>query len=82
MRKTLTALALAAVTPLFLPVSAAHAHDLPGWACDEGDESSYTPAGAKLDRIDRNGNEYICVQVIDKKNGGYRLKYYDDYPAA
>ena len=83
MRKTLPAVALATFAALALPVSPAAAHDQighEGYLCDGTDESSYTPAGAKLDRVDKNGHEYICVHPLEKKNGSYRLTYYDDYP--
>ena len=83
MRKALGAGALALTAALFLPVSPAAAHDQighEGYLCDGTDESSYTPAGAKLDRFDKNLNQYICVHAILKRNGDYRLTYYDDYP--
>jgi len=76
MRKLLAAGALGVATAVLLPMPAAHAE----LTCDPGDElSAVVDPNSFLGRKDRDGNGWYCVHTVEKRNGDYQLRYYDDY---
>ena len=76
MKKLIVAGTMAVIATLLVPV-AAHAEGTPG-TCADGWEISSTVGNPIWVKKDRNGNEWICVIQVEKKNGGVQIRLADD----